>query len=1024
MTLKACLGGVLLAAALAGCTTKTPGPPFLAATPCATPPVVDGMLDDECWRDAAVAADFSLLREDGPAGNGTTVRVTYDDTCVYFGFTCPDHRAGELVTRETEHDAAVCRDDCIDLFLDLSRDYKNYFHFIVSPRGVTSDSSVELVDDFVDIYYDWEPAYRVRTSVTADAWFAEFAVPFSSLMTGVARPSVFADRKENERSAFSLLAPPASDPGTVWNVNFCRRKRTDPDALSSWSPCCDSFYSPYQFGHLLFAGSLSRSGISNARERAEEARAGAVAEKNRVERARLAPILAEIGGEWRDVHRRGLFQGSVSTNGKLRIPNYARLTGQGRVVLDEVIPPLSGEAVEKILARRTPRLAFDEESLEELRRRIESDAPVREQWKRLEEEADGLLAGPLRDFTPNEMQQDRNCVPREQAKSAAAGYGRLSSVRTKCALAHAISGRREYAEKAWEAQSRLIEHFERYQVFRSADNWYSIWDPSYEVVSSTLAYDLLAGSGVLSREEKVRLVEFIRRLGYRVDYCVRHSEMVGNHQYMWTANLGRMALYFPEFPERERWLADVERRMPMLYADILQDGGQVERSPGHHTFGLSFLVGYAITRKRLLGEDVFSREIDGKSLGMAVSWMAKIATPLGEQPAVNDSKRPRLGKYFFLLDVIDAFGRGDLLRAGKIDTSGLPLLHLVSETIRPADPAFTSVLLPDTGFAVMRDGWDADSKYLLFDYGPHGAWHGHYDKMSFVLYADGVGWVLDAGSSPHYCVYTEEHNRWHKQTVAHNTVLVDGKSQEAVTGTLRRWETGEDFDLVSASHDGYPGIIHTRTIFHPRGEYFLVHDHLRARDGEPHRYRWLLHVNGRLGAHDRESIAFTRNGRGLLVLPADPESIDSLTVEQGLCIDTTGKRTTPARSDGRWTPGDPGWAYIPYIGLSKTTGAAETDYLVVLFPHRDGAKPPAVEVAKLLGGVGTGVRIRHGGLEDVYGERRPGADRTAELPLGGFRTDGDFFFARIERGNVTRAVVVGGTRLIRDGKPVKARTYE
>jgi hypothetical protein len=974
--------------------------------------------------------DFVLLDADGLAEAQTAAYVTYDDQCIYIGFECDGPHPGGVATLETEHDALVCHDDCIDVFLDLNRDYKNYFHFIINSKGVTSDASVELLDDFIDVYYDWEPEYEAEASVGENCWYVELALPFASLKTGIARPTVFEERKEQEQCAFSLLEAPVVIPGTVWHINLARRKQSQSGEVSSWPAVCDKFYSPYQFGHLIFADGIAANGVTDIVARAELTHRLAVQEKNQVEQDRLQPVLDEIsayvpGCEWTAVFRWNMFLGYESNDGKLHIPNYARRDGQGRVVLQEAIPPLRAAALDTIIAKPTPRYVFDADSLAELRGKIESNPSVREQWLKLKDEADELLAEPMADFEPCEMQWDRNCVSREKAKSAGAGYGSFGSTRTKCALAYGITQDRKYAAKAWEAQRAMMAHYDKYQVFRAASNWYSIWDASYEMHTSTYTYDMIAHSGVLTDSDKAQFIEFIRKLAHSVNYCVAYSEMVGNHQYMWTGNFGCMVAYFPEFPEHDRWQRDVDARMPMLYADILNDGGQVERSPGHHIFGLNFLCRYVIAMKQLLGEDIFAHEYDGKSLEMALDWMAKITTPLGEIPAINDSKRPMLAKHTFMLDIINRFDRGDYLRAGKIDVTDLPLEHLIAETVQPVDPGYTSAHLPDTGWAVMRDGWDKDSRYLLFDYGAHGAWHGHFDKMNIVMYADGVGWVLDAGASPHYCVYIKEHNEWHKQTIAHNTVLIDHQSQDGVVGTLRRWESQAGFDMVSASHDGYEGISHTRTVFHPRDEYFIISDFLESSGSLQHDYSWLLHVYGEPGEISESLISFRKDGKGLLVLPADPGGILSVDLDHGLCIDTISERQEPLRDDGTWTPGDPGWGYIPYIALNKSTDATEVSYIVVLYPYV-GAEQPAPQCTKLHGGNGNalGIRLVHGDYTDIYGERKPSATEPREIKLDGFITDAECFFVRIKDGDVVKAFIIGGTSLSWNGVELAVEAVE
>ncbi len=1006
---------------------------FISIIKCETPPVIDGILDDDCWLNADEAADFYLLHEEGPAEYQTIAYATYDDENIYIGFNCDEPDTGALVTDETEHDQQECDDDCVEVFLDVNQDYINYFHFIVNSKGMTSDASVELVDDFIDVYYDWDPEYEVQTSIVDGLWFVEMAIPFTELMTGIVRPSVFEERKESEWSAFSLLEPPFVTNDTVWNVNFTRRKWTEPNELSSWAPVCDKFYSPYQFGHLIFNEGEWLRGIP-IRDAVKYIHRQDVEEKNTLEQNRLMPIIEEISSyipdcNWVEVYRRNMFMGYESEAGSIQIPNYARLDGQGRIELEETIPLLPDEILDEIIAKDTPRLVFDNDSLAELIEKIDTDPNVEAKWVEFKEKADELLEEEVVDFLVNDMQQDRNCISREHAIAVAAGYGSLGTIRAKCAFAYAITGDVRYAEQAWRAQSMLIDHFEKYQVFRSAENWYSIWDSSYEVYSSTYFYDLVAGSGVMTRDDKVRLIEFIRRIGYRVDYCVRYSEMVGNHQYMWTGNFGCMELYFPEFPERERWASDVENRMPMLYADILTDGGQIERSPGHHIYGLSFLCKYVIATKLLTGEDIFSREYDGKSLEMTLDWIAKIATPLGETPAFNDSKRPMIESHEFVLDIINMFDRGDYLCAGKIDTANLPLEHLISDTVQPRDPDFTSALLPDTGIAIMRDSWDEDSKYLLFDYGPHGAWHGHWDKMNIIMYADGVPWVLDAGSSPHYCVYIEEHNNWHKQTIAHNTVMIDNTSQESVTGTLRIWETQDDFDLVSASHIGYEGIIHTRTVFHPRGEYFIINDHIESYDSMEHDYSWLLHVYAEPVYFNLEGGDFRQDGNGLLVITAEDSGFTSVDLEEGLCIDTTFGQTEQARDDGTWTPGDPGWAYIPYISLNSSTDAEEVNFLVILYPYTGETYPYYMCIKNTnrennACGFSLVYEISHDTYgEDIYGEKKPGVDSSMEIELDGIRTDADYFFIRLIDGEIVQAIMVDGTYMFWNGIEIEADIY-
>ncbi|MCK4499310.1 hypothetical protein KAU11_02345, partial [Candidatus Babeliales bacterium] len=498
---------------------------FPAAEKCQTPPVIDGILNDDCWKKEQSITGFILLDTARRADEQTTVYATYDEEKVYFAFKCDEPDTSQLVANETEHDQQVCDDDCVELFLDLNRDNKNYFHFIVNSKGVTSDGSVELVDDFIDIYYDWEPEYEVKTSVDDKHWYVEMAISFESLKTGIERPSVFKVRKQHEQSAYSLLTAPIVEHGTAWNLCFARRKQTEQKELSSFPGVYDKFYMPYQFEQMLFLESektvneynKARSNY-NVYLKSKNDHSGIAFIKMKIELDRLQPIIDEISSyirncNWEAKYSRGLLMRYESADGKIRIPNYARRDGQGRIVLDDAYLPLSKKALYKIIKKQTPRFVYDDKSLGELREKISNNPNVLKQWLKIKEDANAMLDKPLLDFVSNDMQQDRNCISRDQAKRAAEGYGALGSTRMKCSLVYALTQDTKCAKKAWEAQSKLIDHYEKSQVFRSAENWYSIWDSSYEMFSSTYAYDMLANSGVMSREDKVRLIEFIRRMG-------------------------------------------------------------------------------------------------------------------------------------------------------------------------------------------------------------------------------------------------------------------------------------------------------------------------------------------------------------------------------------------------------------------------------------------------------------------------------------------------------------------------------
>ena len=73
---------------------------------------------------------------------------------------------------------------------------------------------------------------------------------------------------------------------------------------------------------------------------------------------------------------------------------------------------------------------------------------------------------------------------------------------------------------------------------------------------------------------------------------------------------------------------------------------------------------------------------------------------------------------------------------------------------------------------------------LVFKYTAHGLSHGHYDKLSFALFDDGTEVVQDYGMSRFVNIeqkgggnYLPENSSWAKQSIAHNTLVQNEKSQ-------------------------------------------------------------------------------------------------------------------------------------------------------------------------------------------------------------------------------------------------------
>lgn len=153
----------------------------------------------------------------------------------------------------------------------------------------------------------------------------------------------------------------------------------------------------------------------------------------------------------------------------------------------------------------------------------------------------------------------------------------------------------------------------------------------------------------------------------------------------------------------------------------------------------------------------------------------------------------------------------------KLDV--VELCNIMNFNRKDSEPHALSHALPYTGYYVMRDNWESDAQYLLFDSGPLGK-HGYEDKLSFVLHAHGRQLITHSRKN-------KDADSPRTTSEAHNVVLIDGKRQspepEIAPASDTRWITTSAFDFVEGCYKT-SDYHHKRSIFYIKGEYFILHD--------------------------------------------------------------------------------------------------------------------------------------------------------------------------------------------------------
>lgn len=135
-------------------------------------PVIDGKLDDKCWKDAAQISDFLVLGRNIPAEVQTKVFLLYDEKNLYLGAVMFEPDIRKLKRDFKERDSAVFRDDSFEVFIGDVNALKNYYHIALNSTGAIYDAYLDKSE--------WNGKYSSATMVAEDCWTVEMAIPWTN----------------------------------------------------------------------------------------------------------------------------------------------------------------------------------------------------------------------------------------------------------------------------------------------------------------------------------------------------------------------------------------------------------------------------------------------------------------------------------------------------------------------------------------------------------------------------------------------------------------------------------------------------------------------------------------------------------------------------------------------------------------------------------------------------------------------------------------------------------------------------
>jgi hypothetical protein len=141
---------------------------------------IDGKINEEAWKSAAIASDFIMYEPDNgkpiTESNKTEVKILYDNNAVYVSAVLYDNEPNKIARELTDRDQFGVA-DVFSVFINGNNDGQQNFRFFVSAAGVQMDClATEANED-----YNWDAIWDSEVKITDFGWVVEMKIPYAAL---------------------------------------------------------------------------------------------------------------------------------------------------------------------------------------------------------------------------------------------------------------------------------------------------------------------------------------------------------------------------------------------------------------------------------------------------------------------------------------------------------------------------------------------------------------------------------------------------------------------------------------------------------------------------------------------------------------------------------------------------------------------------------------------------------------------------------------------------------------------------
>ena len=305
------------------------------------------------------------------------------------------------------------------------------------------------------------------------------------------------------------------------------------------------------------------------------------------------------------------------------------------------------------------------------------------------------------------------------------------------------------------------------------------------------------------------------------------------------------SIAYPFLKDSGEWYRHSMNRLTEEFGvQIYPDGFQYELTTGYHSVVLNTYRRVLAMHNRM---NVPINEEFKLNVANLYRVFVKLMLPDGTTPDVNDGSRINVP--------------ANCREAIKLLPSFRSELGYIADGVGDK-PAFDSILMEYSGFAVMRSGWEKDDSCAILESASFGAAHQHEDKLQVILHAYEKRMLDDPGRFRYDKSAMREYTN---SSYSHNVALVDGFGQKR--RGLKDWRAvpldqkadlvakfGDEVEAAEGFYcdgfgDGHIPVRHERTlIWHKNGigdvkiPFYTVYDRFIPEDGNEHTYTLLWHL--------------------------------------------------------------------------------------------------------------------------------------------------------------------------------------